>query len=463
MNPVKQLAHRDDGGIRKALYVDLAEYHPSNIDNFHFSDWALDRVTSPPRAHDHIHNYQYLVGLVYLSHLTDKQRQQVIDIVSREYNTIWIALVEHNDLLDANFQRMICCNFYDYFTLPLDNNLNYLKATLGHAYGIAMLRSLEAQTSPDMDQAEMVGASEPMRQVFNEIRKVANVDAPVMIGGDTGTGKEMVARAIHQRSTRNEGPFVAVNCGALPDTLIHAELFGYEKGAFTGAYKRKIGRIESAQNGTIFLDEIGDLPLELQVYLLRFLEQKTIERLGGNESQRVNARVIAATHIDLEKAVEEGRFREDLYYRLNVLNIQMPTLAERFEDIELLARYFFKKFSHEYETHVEGFSKQAIDAMNKHSWPGNIREMLNRVRRALVMSENRLITPGDLGLGQGEEQLEVMSLDEARNHAEMLAVKSGLHFSHHNITQTAKILGVSRVTLYRLIEKYGLKKNVSAP
>ena len=197
--------------------------------------------------------------------------------------------------------------------------------------------------------------------------------------------------------------------------------------------------------------------------MLRFLEQRTIERLGGNESHRVNARVIAATHIDLEKAVEEGRFREDLYYRLNVLNIDMPTLAERYEDIELLARYFFKKFSHEYETQVKGFSSQAIEAMNKHSWPGNIREMINRIRRAMVMGENRMITPSDLGLSSSPVQLQVMSLDEARNHAEELAVKSGLHYSHHNITKTAKILGVSRVTLYRLIDKYDLKKNVSAP
>lgn len=463
MNPVSQLAQRDDGGIRKALYLDMAEYHPSNIDSFHFDDWALDRVTSSPRAKACIHDYHYLVGIVYLSHLSDLQRQQVMDIVSREYNTIWIALIEHNDLLDANFQHLICANFHDYFTLPLDNNLNYLKAALGHAYGIALLRSLESQGTNEYEQTEMVGSSEPMRRVFSEIRKVANVDAPVMIGGDTGTGKEMVARAIHQRSARHDGPFIAVNCGALPDTLIHAELFGHEKGAFTGAYKRKIGRIEAAQNGTIFLDEIGDLPLELQVYLLRFLEERTIERLGGNESLRVNARVIAATHVDLEKAVEEGRFREDLYYRLNVLNIQMPTLSERYEDIELLARYFLRKFSQEYDTRVQGFSGQAVEAMNKHHWPGNIREMINRIRRALVMGENRLITPSDLGLTQAPVSLQVMSLEEARDHAEELAVKSGLHYSHHNITKTAKILGVSRVTLYRLIDKYGLKKNVSAP
>ena len=463
MKPAQQHLQRDDAGIRKALFLDLAEYHPSNVAPLEFSDWSVDRVTSPPKAKSHIHNYHYLVGLVYLSHLNDIQRQQAMEIVSREYNTIWIALVEHNDLLDANFQRMICANFYDYFTLPLNDSLNYLKATLGHAYGIALLRSLEQQNSSEYEQTEMVGSSEPMLNVFNDIRKVANVDAPIMIGGDTGTGKEMVARAVHQRSSRNDGPFVAVNCGALPETLIHAELFGYEKGAFTGAYKRKIGRIESAQNGTIFLDEIGDLPLDLQVYLLRFLEQRTIERLGGNESHRVNARVIAATHIHLEKAVEEGRFREDLYYRLNVLNIHMPTLAQRYEDIELLARYFFRKFSHEYETRVKGFSPEAIEAMNKHSWPGNIREMINRIRRALVMGENRMITPSDLGLSPSTVSMQVMSLDEARNHAEELAVKSGLHYSHNNITKTAKILGVSRVTLYRLIDKYGLKKNVSAP
>jgi transcriptional regulator with PAS, ATPase and Fis domain len=267
----------------------------------------------------------------------------------------------------------------------------------------------------------------------------------------------MIARAVHQRSRQRGGPFVAVNCGALPETLIHAELFGYEKGAFTGAYKRKIGRIESAQNGTIFLDEIGDLPQQLQVYLLRFLEQKTIERLGGNQSLTSNARVIAATHVDLEQAVSEGRFREDLYYRLNVLSIEVPRLAQRNSDIELLARFFLHKFAREQGSVVRGFTRQAVAAMQHYDWPGNVREMINRIRRALVMSENRMITPRDLGLAESDARVEIEPLEQVRAHAEEVAVRSCLSQSMNNVSHAAKLLGVSRVTLYRMMDKYGVR------
>ncbi len=447
-----------DTSVRKAIYLDLAEYHQNDIDTFDFSDWAIDRVTSLQQAKGHIEHYPYLVGMVYLSNLSTEQHEQILSVINADSARSWIALIEHRDLLDSHFRRLIYENFYDYFTLPLKDNFRFLKTVLGHAYGVAYLRSLEQDAVEQYTEySEMVGASQPIRRVFDGIRKVASVEAPVLISGETGTGKEMVARAIHQRSEMCDGPFIAVNCGALPDTLIHAELFGFEKGAFTGAYKRKIGKIEAAQGGSIFLDEIGDLPLDLQVYLLRFLEESTIERLGSNETHQINARVIAASHVNLEDAVEQGLFREDLYYRLNVLNIQVPNLAERFEDIELLAYYFFRKFSEEYGASAQGFTRKALIAMNGHSWPGNIREMINRIRRALVMTENRLITPGDLGLDPEPTSVDVVSLDEARQKAEEVAIKSSLHYAHNNISKTAKMLGISRVTLYRLIDKYGLK------
>ncbi|MFW1678148.1 sigma 54-interacting transcriptional regulator [Pontibacter sp. JAM-7] len=458
MNTEFSLANPSDTTVRKALYLDLAEYHQNDIDTFEFSNWAIDRVTNLHQAKSHMEHYPYLVGMVYLSNLTPEQHEQIITIINSDYTRSWIALIEHRDLLDSQFRRLIYENFYDYFTLPLKDNFRFLKTVLGHAYGIAYLRAIEHDAAEEYTEySEMVGASNKIRQVFDGIRKVAGVDAPVLISGDTGTGKEMVARAIHQRSDRAEGPFIAVNCGALPDTLIHAELFGFEKGAFTGAYKQKIGKIEAAQGGTIFLDEIGDLPLELQVYLLRFLEESTIERLGGNDSHHVNARIIAASHVNLEEAVDQGHFREDLFYRLNVLNIHVPSLAERFEDIELLAYYFFRKFSDEYGLNAQGFTRKALMAMNSHPWPGNIREMINRIRRALVMTENRLITPADLGLDLGYTPVDVVSLDEARQKAEEVAIKSTLHYAHNNISKTAKMLGISRVTLYRLIDKYGLK------
>ncbi|MBY4678274.1 sigma-54 dependent transcriptional regulator [Marinobacterium sp. CAU 1594] len=446
---------------RRALFLDLSDDGEDTDVNLKFPDWEIERVTSCPLACARMNNYHYHVGLARVVNPSSNQLNELDSLFYEgDEGTAWIALTKSEDLSDQSFRRMIYEHFYDYFTLPLMSDASsYLKAALGHAYGISMLRD-ETQGMPLMvEENQMVGASQPITRVFQQVRKIAGVDAPVLIRGDTGTGKEMVARAIHQRSERREYPFVAVNCGALPDTLIHAELFGHEKGAFTGAFKRKIGRIEAAQHGTIFLDEIGDLPLDLQVYLLRFLEESTIERLGSNESLEIDARVIAATHVNLEQAVERGRFREDLYYRLNVLSVDMPPLAQRDQDIELLARYFFHKFAREYGTRTKGFTNQALQSMAQYNWPGNIREMINRIRRALVMSENRLITPHDLGLGEAVTNGKVMTLDEARSKAEELAVKCSLHHTRHNISNAAKLLGVSRVTLYRLIEKYAIRES----
>ena len=304
----------------------------------------------------------------------------------------------------------------------------------------------------------MVGGSEAILEIFNQIRKIAGNDAPVLITGESGTGKELIAQALHVRSDRFGGPFIPVNCGALPDTLIHSELFGHEKGAFTGAHRQNVGRIEAANNGTIFLDEIGDLPLELQTYLLRFLQEKTIERLGSSTSQQVNARVIAATNVNLSEMVKEGRFREDLYFRLNVLNIKVPPLRERVEDIPLLAQYFFQQLKQESSSPAKGFSRNALEYMKQYHWPGNVRELINRVRRALVMGEHKLITTEDLGL---EEQLSaplISTLEEVRNRAEKDMIKKGMLASGNNITRAAQSLGVSRVTLYNLLDKHNIHR-----
>ena len=249
----------------------------------------------------------------------------------------------------------------------------------------------------------------------------------------------------------------AVNCGALPPTLIESELFGHEKGAFTGASQRKTGFIEAADGGTIFLDEIGDLPMELQINLLRFLQEQTIERVGSHVSIKVNARVIAATHVDIESAVEQGRFREDLFYRLHVLNLRMPPLRERGDDIEILARFFFERFGREKRANVRGFSQKAMQAMREYDWPGNVREVINRVRRAMVMSEKRLITPQDLGLTAGQHSRgRVITLEQAREEAERHAIIACLTRARNNISCAARYLGVSRVTLYRLLNKHAI-------
>ena len=425
--------------------------------SLHVTDWVFDRITSSSNNLALLKQRPYSVGVALLPNsLTEEQREQVETLLNTDEHLSWVALTNPANLEKAEFRQLIYEHFYDYFSLPLSDS-THLRCALGHLHGMSKLRDTEDSLLLPIEEFHMVGGSKQFLGIFDQIRRVATVDAPVLIRGETGVGKEMIARAVHQRSRHRGGPFVAVNCGALPETLIHAELFGYEKGAFTGAYKRKIGRIEAAQNGTIFLDEIGDLPQQLQVYLLRFLEQKTIERLGGNQSLTSNARVIAATHVNLEQAVSEGRFREDLYYRLNVLSIEVPRLAQRNSDIELLARFFLHKFAREQGSVVRGFTRQAVSAMQNYDWPGNVREMINRIRRALVMSENRMITPRDLGLAESDARVEIEPLEQVRAHAEEVAVRSCLSQSMNNVSHAAKLLGVSRVTLYRMMDKYAIR------
>jgi len=334
-----------------------------------------------------------------------------------------------------------------------------LLITLGHAYGMAQMRHQLQEVSqtriPD-DNSELIGTSPPMQTLLRQAHKAALVDVPVLITGESGTGKELVTRAIHQQSARSDGPFVPVNCGALPGALIHSELFGHEKGAFTGAHQRRRGRFELAAQGTLFLDEIGDLPLDLQVNLLRFLEEKSIERLGGTDRIPVNVRVIAATHVDLKEAVAEGRFREDLYYRLNVVHLNMPSLRQREGDIELLARFFFKKFSAENLNIIKGFSEQALQVLEQYNWPGNVRELMNRIHHAMVMCDGDFIKPSDLGLDRRAKR-QAMNLEEARAMAEKQVIASTLRWTRKNVSQAARELGISRPTLYRMMKKYGIE------
>ena len=367
----------------------------------------------------------------------------------------WIGVIVPDALENAQVCRFLsdCC--YDYHTDPVD--MARLEVTLGRARGMARLRRRAREATACGEEAHMVGTSLAMREVFSQIRKLAMVDAPVLITGESGTGKELAATAIHERSPRCGGPFVAVNCAALPPTLIQAELFGHEKGAFTGATQRKIGRIEAASGGTLFLDEIGELPLELQGHLLRFLQDGTVQRLGNSHAVPVDVRVIAATNVDVEQAMASGRLREDLYYRLNVLRLHLPPLRARSEDIELLARFFLHRFSSENGGSVAGFNKQALAALREHPWPGNVRELINRVRRAMVMSENRLLTPEDLGLAETPAAKGANHIRDARVVAEKEALQESLRRAGGNVSRAARALGISRVTLYRLLNKHNLR------
>ena len=420
--------------------------------------WQVYPADDAPQAKGLIHSHDFHVGLAVFGSGETRVPYDIEDcVLASSASMAWVGLLPPDGLQSAPIRKLIRETFYDYHTLPTDPNR--LLATLGHAYGMAALKKpLPTPDTQDADKGEyeMVGSSDVMLALFRAIRKAAGVDAPVLITGESGTGKELAARAIHERSPRAKGPFIAVNCGALPPNLIQSELFGHEKGSFTGAHQRKIGRVEAAAGGTIFLDEIGDLSLELQVNLLRFLQEKTIERVGGTEHIPVDVRVIAATHVDLDHAVEEKRFREDLYYRLNVLQLKAPALRERSGDIELLARFFFDKFAAERNKAVQGFSQQALYVMNHYEWPDNVRELINRIRHAMVMCENRLITPGDLGLERRTSKRQLITLEEARALAEKQAIQSCLRATRNNISLAARQLGVSRVTLYRLLEKYNL-------
>lgn len=423
-----------------------------------FQDWEFNTVTGLVNGLPQHQTLPFAVGLIHIEAFDVHDLRALEALLTEHRETEWVVLTNPECLQSKAFCKLIRDACYDYFTLPLGvSGTQALQATLGHAYGMASLHADPLRNS--QQEYEMVGTSTPMMLLFDSIRKVAGVDAPVLITGESGTGKELIAQAIHERSSRAEGPFIAVNCGAIPEQLINSELFGHEKGAFTGAHQSKIGQIEAASGGTLFLDEVGDLPFEQQVKLLRFLQEQVIQRLGSNQPIPVNVRVLAATHVDLEQSRQAGGFREDLLYRLNVLHIETPALREREGDIEILARYFFERFRQDGGRRLRGFSSTALQSLEQHNWPGNVRELINRIRRAIVMCEGRLIGPEDLGLnvedfiGSGR----VRSLEDARTDAEKEAIVSALRSCKQNMTRTAKALGVSRVTLYRLVEKHQLQ------
>jgi DNA-binding NtrC family response regulator len=375
-------------------------------------------------------------------------------MISRS-GTEWIAVLTPDVLKLKNVGDFVCEWFFDFHTLPFD--VSRVQVTLGRAFGMACLRGQASPlTLPQED--ELLGDSRSMRDLRKILSKFAPTQSPILIRGESGTGKELVARTLHRQSQRNGKPFVAINCGSIPDHLIQSELFGHEKGAFTGAHQRKIGRIEAANGGTLFLDEIGDLPMELQANLLRFLQEKHIERVGGSQPIPVDVRVLAATHVDLEAAIVRGRFREDLYYRLNVLQVITAPLRERHGDLAMLASHFARYYSLETGRRPRSFSDDALIAMGNHGWPGNVRELANRVRRGLVLAEGRQIEAHDLGLDSSPLFVgEMSTLEEYKDRAERQALCEVLHRHSDNLSVAARVLGVSRPTFYRLLHKHNIR------
>jgi two-component system NtrC family response regulator len=384
------------------------------------------------------------------------------DILEETPHTKVIVITGNNERESA--LRAVSIGAYDFYQKPI--KMSELKVILRRAFYLHHIeqenKKLQEVISRDSRFEGMIGNCPKMQEIFVTIKKIAASEITILIIGESGTGKELVARAIHQRSLRRDGPFIPINCGGIPDTLIESELFGYEKGSFTDAKTQRIGMIERSHGGTLFLDEIGELPIQLQVKLHRFLQDKKIQRIGGRKEIEIDTRIISATNTDLHKAMKEGKFREDLYYRLGVVNISLPPLREREGDGLLLATTLLQRYANENKRKITGFTPQAIRAIETYHWPGNIRELENRIKRAVIMAEGTKLIPQDLELVspvspyaeyEGHDELR-----EAREALERDLIKRALAKNKGNITKAAEKLGVSRPTLYELMEKLGIGK-----
>lgn len=439
---------------RGVVVVDPQGCISEQLQGLVIEDVEFHGVASVADARQLLCTHPCTVGLVVFDSPSTLTQDEVEPLVASSSMTEWIAVVAPLSLESAAFQTFVLGAFHDYHTLPLD--LQRLHITIGHACGKARLRrSLDKTKDKAPGRFGIYGNSPAMHAFFQQMEKVIDSDVAVLIGGETGTGKELVAQAIHQHSNRSGGPFVVVNCGAFPENLIQTELFGHEKGAFTGAVQRKIGSIEAANGGNLFLDEIGDLPMSLQANLLRVLQERTITRIGSTQVIPVNFRLIAATHIDLQEAVRVGRFREDLYYRLSVVHLTLPPLHQREGDVRLLAEAIFKKFfTGNKSCRPNGLSAQALRAMCAYHWPGNVRELINRIHRAVILSDNKLISAADLGLEAYADEPQTATLKNARASIDRIVLENSLRANANNVSRTARELGVSRVTLYRMMKKH---------
>jgi len=445
----KLLIVDDDEEIRTQMKWGLAEDHDIVL--------AEDRATAVDAFQTH-HPMVVLLDLGLPPHPGDPDEglAALSDILSLERLAKVIVITGQGEKSVA--LRAIGSGAYDFLCKPAD--MEELKLVVRRALHIASLevefREMQQLLSGTTFEG-MMGNSPAIRAVFDAIRKVATTDAPVLLLGESGTGKEMAARAIHQCSGRKNGPFIAINCSAIPETLLESELFGHEKGAFTGAHAQRKGKFEMANGGTLFLDEIGEIPLPLQVKLLRFLAEQCVERVGGRQHIEIDARVVTATNADLRKGMAAGTFREDLFYRLSVVVLTLPPLRDREEDVRLLAQYFLQRFAAQSNKTGMALDQDALRALDRHPWPGNVRELENCVRRAVIMAEGKRLTVRDLELVPSKGDAHT-NLKDARENLEREMIQAALRKYGGKIAPAAVELGISRPTLYDLMEKYGIAK-----
>jgi two-component system NtrC family response regulator len=346
---------------------------------------------------------------------------------------------------------------YDFYEKPVDTDT--LKLLVDRAFNMYELEAENRRLQHQVNESPLdgiVAASEGMLAVCRMIEKVAPTDVTTLLLGESGTGKELLARALHRLSPRGEKNFVAINCAAIPENLLESELFGHEKGAFTGAHKQAIGKVELAEGGTLFLDEIGDMPMPLQAKMLRFLQERVIERVGGREEISVDVRVVCATNQDPQDLIKEGLFREDLYYRVSEITINIPPFRDREEGRLILARTLLQKYCEKQNSGINGFADDAMVAIEVYSWPGNVRELENKIKGAVIMADGKMVTAADLGLQSDDELGDSLNLREVRQNAEAKAIRVALARSYGNVTKTAELLGVTRPTLYDMLKKHGL-------
>ena len=438
----------DDLGIQKQLKWSFTDY------NVVFAD---DRTSAIAQLRRHEPKVVTLdLGLPPDPANASEGLKTLEEIMALAPRTKVIVVTGNND--KENALKAIDLGAYDFYQKPIDSDT--IKLLVNRALNLANLEHqnrILAKARPAMGR--IIGNSEAIQAVMRKAEKIAGTDISTLLQGESGTGKEVFARSIHEHSPRKDKPFVAINCASIPENLLESELFGYEKGAFTGANKTTLGKIETAQGGTLFLDEIGDMPIGLQAKMLRFLQERVIERVGGRTEIPVDIRVICATHRDLQQMVADETFREDLYYRVGEIPIFIPPLRDRDQDIILLARTFLNTYWEEFGAKAKSFSDTAIQAMLNHKWPGNIREMQNKLKSAVIMAEGSVVQAEDLGLmaPRGDNEPETLNLREVREMAESRAIRRAYQTADKNMSKTAELLGVTRPTLYSLIDKYHME------
>lgn len=447
MSKGKVLVVDDDLGIQKQLKWALTDFDVV---------YAADR----PSAISQLRRFEPAVITLDLGLPPDPTNASegllaLQEILSLAPHTKVIVVTGNND--KENALEAIKLGAYDFYQKPIDSEI--INVLIQRALNLANLEAENRRLSKaKVSMGRIVGNSEALLGASRKAEKIAQTDISTLLLGESGTGKEVFARSIHEHSHRKDNAFIAINCASIPENLLESELFGYEKGAFTGANKTTLGKIETAQGGTLFLDEIGDMPIGLQAKMLRFLQERVIERVGGRNEIAVDVRVVCATHRDLSSMVQEQTFREDLYYRIGEINILIPPLRERDDDVILLAKTFLNMYIQEYASKVKGFSQKAINAMLNHRWPGNIRELQNKLKSAVVLAEGSYIEADDLGLinTEAKENDTVFNLREVRELAESKAIRKAYHLAEQNMSKASELLGVTRPTLYSLIDKYHL-------